>query len=192
MLTDPLGTLGKSTYNADVKAAYDVLATRYHQLGRGGEGGEEPIFQTDDAVVRAEIFRFIGECGAAVGAAGKREKRRLLLIDLVKAHAKGVDITPAVANNSARRLLKRGVSRQLLAKLFATPGRTPDNKSEVGAENLAAIEAKLTIKLDEATAKMNEARAAASEKWRSSATRAKIIEDWRQQRTAQLKEAFKE
>ena len=61
----------------------------------------------------------------------------------VRARSGGLDVTPAVAQGTARRLLGRGLDARETAALFATPGRTAAHKSCVTARELADPEAVL-------------------------------------------------
>lgn len=84
-----------------------ALTAELNDIGRSPKG--EPIFPRDDDMVRALVLAAAGLCGAAVGAAVKREKRLMVVLEMWKARSEGMDITPAVAQRVAQRLLRRGL-----------------------------------------------------------------------------------
>lgn len=177
----------KSTLHADLAAAYRRLTADLWNIGRTPEG--TPCFPGDDEQVQALVRQAAARCGANVAAAVKREKRRLLLEGLLATRQAGVDITPAVAQGTARRLLGRGLDPRATAKLFATLGRTAANKSNVTADDLVQLENELHQRLASLLLAIEQAKNQAGEHWFHSVERAEVLEDWAQQRRAQLRDA---
>ncbi|MBL4823588.1 MAG: hypothetical protein JKX90_08765 [Colwellia sp.] len=79
--------------------------------------------------IYTEFKQIVGRCGALVGAAGKTAKRTAIINELIKTKNNGIDVTPAVANNVCKQLLKRGCSKKVLAQHFAEKNRTAAAKS---------------------------------------------------------------
>ena len=179
-----------STLKPDLQAAYDRLTVDLNGIARTPKGAA--CFPGDDDEVQTLLHQAAARCGAGIGAAVKREKRRLLLVNLVNAHqADGLDITPAVAQGTARRVLGRGLSARMTAKLFATPGRTAANKSNVRADDLAQLETQLVDELAPLLEEIEAAKREANAKWHSSEGRSDVLADWAEQRREQLREEFK-
>lgn len=179
-----------STLKPDLQAAYDRLTADLKGIARTPKG--VACFPGDDDEVQTLLHQAAARCGAGIGAAVKREKRRLLLVDLVKAHqTDGLDITPAVAQGTARRVLGRGLSARLTAKLFSTPGRTAAHKSSVTADDLAQLENHLVEQLAPLLEEIEVAKRDANARWHGSQERSEALADWAQQRREQLREEFK-
>ncbi len=178
-----------STLVPDLAAAYTRLTHDFARIGRTPDG--QPCFPDDDEVVRALLRTAASRCGAAVGTAVKREKRRLLLLGLASAKSEGYDITPAVAQGTAHRLLNRGLDPKPLARMFATPGRTAANKSKVCAEDLAALELELDHRLGPLLREIDERKQRARKEWAGSPERAKVLDDWRKQRRSRKQPEYK-
>lgn len=100
-----------------------------------------------------------GTCGAACSAASKRLMRAVVLDGLEKAKTTGLDITPTVAQHVAERILGRGVDKLSTLEVFATPGRTAANKSQVSAADLVEIENQIKSELDSIADAMVEIKA---------------------------------
>lgn len=188
MIVLPLQRLDLARFQADVAAAYSSLAQAFWCIGRNDKG--EPCFPDDDAEVRVRIRAAAGRCGAAVAAAVKREKRRRVIDALIQARTAGLDITSAVAQGVAQRLLGRGLDSRATAAVFATPGRTAACKSHVTADDLATWEATLTDVLAQLTCELQAVQLAAAASWQSSAERTTILEDWRAQRQGRRFEPY--
>lgn len=174
----------QSTLHADLAGAYRQLTADLWRIGRTLDGN--PCFPEDDDQVRTLARQAAARCGAAVAAAVKREKRRLVLQALHAERTNGTDITPAVAQGSARRLLGRGLDSRATAGIFATPGRTAANKSAVSADDLGQLESELHQRLAPLLMAIDHAKNEASQTWFHSRERAEVLADWAEQRRLQL------
>ncbi|MDQ1817284.1 hypothetical protein RBA41_28660 [Massilia sp. CCM 9210] len=175
----------ESTFLADLQAAYDGLTIEFHGIGRTSDG--LPRFPEHDDMARREINRAIARCAAAVSAAVKREKRWLVLRTLQRAKDHGLDITPTVVQNTARRFLGRGLDQKAVATLFATPGRTAANHSPVRAADLVQFERELVGRMQVLLFEMDLEKSKASHLWATSVERKNVLADWSRQRLAQLR-----
>lgn len=164
----------------EVVYVYQKLAKDYWLIGRDQNGN--PCLPDNDQEIRQLIRIAIARCGAGVGAAIKRAKRRLVLDELVATRDSGMDITPAVAQGTANRLLGRGFSTRETARLFSIAGRTAANKSTVTANDLEKIEKKLSNKLSLLISQLEEEKRIAHANWATSPERKKIMEYWSMQR----------
>lgn len=167
-------------FATEVVHVYKKLAKDYWRIGRDPNG--KPCLPDSDEEIKKLIRTAIARCGAGVGAAIKRAKRRLILDELVAARNSGMDITPAVAQGTANRLLGRGLSTRETARLFSTSGRTAANKSTVTANDLEKIEKQLSNKLSLLISQLEEEKKIAHSRWATSPERKKIMEYWSIQR----------
>ncbi len=163
----------------DLDRAYRRLTADLHAIGRADDG--TPIFPNDDSVVKDLTRRAAARLGAAVAAAVKRAKRRHLFAGLVSARSNGLDVTPAVAQGTARRLLGRGLDTRETAALFAIRGRTAANKSSVTAHELEGPEAVLGVGIEPLLLELEHIKSLARDRWYHSSERAKVLADWSKQ-----------
>lgn len=178
-----------STLTADLKAAYDRLTADMRRIARNSQGGA--CFPGSDDEVQALLHQAAARCGAFIGAAVKREKRRLLISSLLDAHRGGMDITPAIAQGTARRVLGRGLDSRFTAQHFSRPGRTAADKSTVTPDDLAEFENNLVSQLQPLIEEIEAAKHRANAQWHASAARLEVLADWAQQRREQLQEEFR-
>jgi hypothetical protein len=122
------------SYRADIEQAYKELSFKIKSLSE--QNLEKMAF--DKAVKSAA-----GRCGALCSAAIKRTCRDFVVAMLLEQKAKGLDVTPTVAQHACERLLGRGVDNRKTLEAFATPGRTAGDKSALGADDLVTIEARI-------------------------------------------------
>ncbi len=175
-----MGNYLTSTLMEDLAEAYVFLTEDFMSIGRTCEG--YPSLPDLDGDLRDLLRLAASRCGARIAAAVKREKRCFLLKTLMSVRDEGMDITPAVAQGAARRVLGRGLDGRVTARLFSTPGRTAKSKSRIGAIDLACMENALKEKLTELLDKIEAAKVAAWEQWLRSSERFGILSDWALQR----------
>lgn len=178
-----------STLGSDLQAAYERLTSDLQRIAR--DNGQ-PCFPEDDDLVQTRLHTAAARCGAAIGAAVKREKSYLLMNALLQAQqTEDLDITPAVAQGMAKEILDRGLSKKMTAKLFSTPGRTAAKKTNVTQDDLKELVDNLKTQLGELMKKIELAKYEANDKWHSSQGRSDVLADWSEQRRAQLRDEFK-
>lgn len=158
-------------FKEDQKRAYQQLLMDYLRIGQRIQNNE--IIDLTILIRQA-----VGRCGSAIGAAAKRAKRRHVLKAMNKIYQSGMDITPAVAQGSAHRLLGRGFDSLELIKLFATPGRTAANKSQVTENDLIEFEEELVKELETLALRLRKCKEDAKLKWFTSEKRANAIKNW--------------
>ena len=171
-----------SLFADDLDGAYRRLTADLNSMARAVD--RAPIFPSDDQLVKDLTRRAAARLGAAVAAAVKRAKRRHLFAGLVSARADGLDVTPAVAQGTARRLIGRGLDARETAALFATPGRTAAHKSSVTALDLADPKALLDAGIEELLPALERLKNLTRGRWLHSSERQAVLADWAQQRRA--------
>ncbi|MBF6992324.1 hypothetical protein [Cupriavidus sp. IK-TO18] len=164
---------------AEIRGAYARRLLELQRIGRASDG--RPILPDPDTVRQLE-FLASTRCGAAVAAAIKRAKRRLVFRRLASTT---LDVTPTVALHCAQRLLGRGIDGRAALAAFATTGRTAAEKSPVTAYALAELEAQAREQLFELVTWIGEVKREIAEEWHNAPELAAIFADWETQRAVQ-------
>ena len=168
-------------FSVETDAAYRRLAQDLNAIGRSTSN--RPQLPIDDSTVQDLVRRAAGRCGAAVGAAVKRAKRKEIVSVMHAAKTEGLDVTPSVAQNTAKRLLGRGLDAREIARIFATPGRTAEHKTEVTPADLVEYDDQVAASLNELQTALDKIKGAASAAWTLSEIRESILADWSAQRS---------
>jgi len=145
------------TYNLRCGAAYNRMFAELRKLiddvdvgldfelkSNGGVKmiSSDTISDLNKEAIKKSYLAIAGRCGSAIGSARKFCQREIVVGVLKKAVGdNGVDITPAVANATMKKIVGHGSDKITLNKYFGTPGRTAAQKSlcythSVHAENL--------------------------------------------------------
>ena len=111
------------------------------------------------------IHQTLVKLGAHMAALSKHTKASYLCGRMLVEKGEGLDITPTIANQVARRVMGRGLDKSTLLYFFGEHGRTAAHKSTVRPEDLTGLEALFKADLEKLISGMAKARKAVKKRY---------------------------
>ncbi|WP_434526587.1 hypothetical protein [Photorhabdus asymbiotica] len=170
-------------FKSTIDDAYQQYAKDLWLICRTGTGGTgTACFPESDDVVKNLVYQVTGRLGASIGAAVKRAKRALVFEQLLNAKKSGIDVTPSVVKNIAKKIYGRSFENGEINRVFGTKFRTAANKTTVTRTELAEFENSIEKQIAELISALNKIKIEKKSNWHYSMQRKKILTQWSNQR----------